>query len=223
MHRKIKGKFCKACWLVALLFFSATFSSQSLADYDSSLIGSWSFDEDDGPLAYDSSGYANDGIIEGADRIIEGISGNALLFDGVDDYIKVPHDDILNANGQITVEAWINGNGAEFSLEKRILPGGIPAGLPKIKVHGDNVYYTFNAGHPDPNIWTAVTNINGSNWITRQHTDNLRNDWQIGFQIVENIVYFVWHTSGEWYGATMGLDGSNFIETKLSSGDHDHI
>jgi hypothetical protein len=37
-----------------------------------------------------------------------GVSGNALEFDGIDDYFEVYHDDYMNVSDELTVSAWVN-------------------------------------------------------------------------------------------------------------------
>ena len=46
-------------------------------------------DEGSGNIIYDSSGNGNNGTIYGA-TWTDGISGTALTFNGVDDYVEVP-------------------------------------------------------------------------------------------------------------------------------------
>jgi len=50
------------------------------------LIGYWKLDENSGTTTADSSGYGNDGILNGA-TWTSGKSGAALSFDGIDDYV----------------------------------------------------------------------------------------------------------------------------------------
>jgi len=50
------------------------------------LVAEWHFDEGSGNIVKDSSGNGNDGIIYGA-TFVDGISGYALNFDGIDDYV----------------------------------------------------------------------------------------------------------------------------------------
>ncbi len=59
-----------------------TIVSEASAD----LLGYWKLDENSGTSTVDSSGYGNDGIINGA-IWTSGKSGSALAFDGVDDYV----------------------------------------------------------------------------------------------------------------------------------------
>lgn len=67
------------------------------------LLAYWKFDEGSGSIASDSSGYGKDGSIYGA-TWTTGKIGNALNFDGSNDWVDVP-DDISPEH--ITLEAWI--------------------------------------------------------------------------------------------------------------------
>ncbi|RLI52602.1 MAG: hypothetical protein DRO93_14770, partial [Candidatus Thorarchaeota archaeon] len=62
----------------------------------------------------DVSGNGNHGEIHGAEWTDEG-----LRFDGMDDHIKVLHSPSLNLMDRFTIEAWVKGKGAEFSLEEK--------------------------------------------------------------------------------------------------------
>ena len=53
---------------------------------DEGLVAHWNFDEGTGSKAYDRSDYINDGKIYGP-KWVQGISGYALRFDGIDDYV----------------------------------------------------------------------------------------------------------------------------------------
>lgn len=77
------------------------------------LVGYWNFDEGSGSTAYDGSGYSNDGAIYGA-TWTSGISGSALYFDGVDDYVMIGDSISLNPS-EITVIVWVKIN--EMSIE----------------------------------------------------------------------------------------------------------
>ena len=77
------------------------------ADSDSTpnIISYWKFDEDSGTTTYDSVG-ANHGTIYGVSWTEDSISGNALSFDGVNDYVSVPDSPTLNPGGELTVSHW---------------------------------------------------------------------------------------------------------------------
>lgn len=68
------------------------------------LIAYWNFNEGSGDVAYDSA-HDSDGNIYGASWT-SGKVGNALSFDGVDDYVEVGDVPILDINSAITLEAW---------------------------------------------------------------------------------------------------------------------
>jgi PKD repeat protein len=74
--------------------------------FDPDLIGYWQMDEDDGSTIFDSSVFDNHGTNIGGTRITEGISGNALSFNGIDEYIEIQDTSVLEPS-EITVETWI--------------------------------------------------------------------------------------------------------------------
>ena len=78
------------------------------------LVGYWSFDEGAGQTAYDASDEGNNGTIHGA-KWTKGKEGSALQFDGVDDYVEVPHDSSL-APPEMTLEMWIKFNNFDKDL-----------------------------------------------------------------------------------------------------------
>ena len=78
-----------------------------LVSPSSSLAGQWSFDEGTGTKIGDTSGNNNNGTIAGA-TWVNGKVGKALSFDGVNDYVEIPYNSILNPKKALTIEAWIN-------------------------------------------------------------------------------------------------------------------
>ena len=76
---------------------------------DPDLVGWWRFDEGSGTTAVDFSGKGNDGTLMGDDtHYVAGKIGMALEFDGVDDFVEVPHAESLMAETEVTVMAWIH-------------------------------------------------------------------------------------------------------------------
>jgi len=69
-------------------------------------IGSWSFSEGSGTLAVDSSGNGCNGTLVNGPAYVAGPAGQALSFDGVDDYVDVPAAPALDTF-PLTVAAWI--------------------------------------------------------------------------------------------------------------------
>lgn len=75
----------------------------------------WHLDEGTGAYANDSSGNNNDGSLMpiypiNVSEWVDGISGSALKFDGIDDYVDCGNDSTLAPMNTITLEAWINTN-----------------------------------------------------------------------------------------------------------------
>jgi len=74
------------------------------------LVGYWRFDEGGGAVANDSSGYGNDGTVyvynQSMANWTTGKFGNALQFDGIDDYVSVPSSASLNLQ-KFTISAWV--------------------------------------------------------------------------------------------------------------------
>ncbi len=79
----------------------------SAAAQDPSLVGWWRLDDAAGTIATDSSGNGNDGDFIGAPTWVAGLIGQAVHFDGDNDWIEVPHDDILCVDNEVTVAAWV--------------------------------------------------------------------------------------------------------------------
>jgi len=73
------------------------------ADPSDGLVGYWNFDEG---TATDQSGNGNHGTKYGGPATVTGISGSALSFDGVDDWIDCGNGASLNPSTAITLAAW---------------------------------------------------------------------------------------------------------------------
>ena len=69
-------------------------------------IAEYHFDENSGTMLGDSSGNNNNGTIHGA-TWTTGISGSALSFDGINDYVNCGDTLTGNVLSQYTVEAWV--------------------------------------------------------------------------------------------------------------------
>jgi len=71
------------------------------------LVAYWSFDNSS-DVGYDDSGNGHQGTNYGATWISDGISGGALDFDGVDDYVNISDaSDFVFANQSLTYTAWV--------------------------------------------------------------------------------------------------------------------
>lgn len=105
--------------LVLLFAFSwpslNSFGNANLSeDYSDNLVAYWNFDEGIGDILYDRSGNGYDGKIYGAKWVV-GIRGEALYFDGVDDYVDI--GDVLDFDGDFTISAWVRTSYLEGQME----------------------------------------------------------------------------------------------------------
>jgi hypothetical protein len=88
--------------------------------FDSSgLVGYWKFDEGSGTTATDSSGHNNTGTLINGPTWTTGKVGNALSFDGVDDYVSTLSNTSLSPS-IATISVWIKPNATQ-STNTRII------------------------------------------------------------------------------------------------------
>jgi len=128
----------------------------------SGLVAEWHFDGN----AQDTSGSGNNGTINGA-TFVQGISGQALSFDGVDDMVVVPHSPSLSLD-KYTVEAWVNELGEPLDIAVILVKRYEPSWMDNYGLYispGGKV----GASSYSPNIWT---------WFSVGRYP-LQNDWQI--------------------------------------------
>jgi len=158
------------------------------------LVGEWDFDEGSGTTAYDSSGFGNDGTINGGATFVPGKLGSALNFDGtgyVNCGLKV--DDVLS--NAITLEAWIKPTGKQR--------GGI--------ISSDVTYYAPHKGY-DFFLWDDGTN-------GRLYTD-FGNGIALGrkwFDIPNTSWYNQWHhVAASWNGNNVRLYVDGMEVTSLT-------
>ena len=121
------------------------------------LVGYWGFEEGVGAIAYDGSGNGNDGTLTNGPSWTQGKVGGALSFDGVNDYVNVPDNDILDLTTTLTIEAWVK----YYSIP------GVPSNTSRIVVKsaggGGTVPYAFSVGHESYN-YLHFQYYDGSSW-----------------------------------------------------------
>jgi len=81
---------------------------------DANTVALWHFDEGSGTTVSDGGGNDNDGTIHGA-TWTTGISGSALSYDGVNDYVEVPYSSTFYPQN-ISIELWVNIHGIQNSV-----------------------------------------------------------------------------------------------------------
>jgi len=105
-----------------------------------SLVGLWHFDETSGTTATDSSG-ANDGTLTNMntpDCWDSGMFGNALSFDGENDYVSVGD---IGVTGDWTVEFWAN-----LACIEKVIYYPIGLSLPTTYTYGPGIFIAFTDG-----------------------------------------------------------------------------
>jgi len=140
----------------------------------SGLAGYWEFDEGTGSIAADSSGNKNDGTLINGPTWTTGKIGNALSFDGVDDYVEVPRSSSLKIGEQITLEAWFYP--FDIRTSKIITHArNIELGVTTYRNYGefevqftDGTSYTLQASSPfanEANKWYHLAGTYDGTWI----------------------------------------------------------
>lgn len=92
----------KQMWYITSVFL---FFSLVVFPVYAELVGYWSFDEEDG--VKDLSGNGHDGILHGNPQYVDGKIGEALEFNGINDYVAIPHDIAISELDALSVAAWI--------------------------------------------------------------------------------------------------------------------
>ena len=78
-----------------------------IAKADPSLVGWWKLDDEKSGEAVDYSGYDNFGTLMGGPQFVPGYYGDALQFDGTDDYVTCGNDASLTNVDSVSVAAWV--------------------------------------------------------------------------------------------------------------------
>jgi len=127
------------------------------------LVGYWNFDEGTGNTAGDSSGNGNDGTIHGASWT-NGVSGGALDFDGINDYVDVSSFD-PSSYGKGTISTWVKLNDLSpstiFGFYRNDANRGVFSYQGDIPDPGTTNPNTFTYGLRKNNVWhtDAYSNI----------------------------------------------------------------
>lgn len=102
--------------IIFLILFLGIFGLASIpkafADISSGLIGYWKFDELSGDIASDSSGHGHSGALINGPTWVTSKMGQALSFDGVDDYVNI--SSLASTNKTYSFSFWIKDNIAEL-------------------------------------------------------------------------------------------------------------
>ncbi len=130
-------------------------------------VGIWRFEEGVGSTVYDYSGYGNNGTLQNfnftpSSGWTTGIIGNALSFDGVDDYVDAGSGASTNfVTDDFTIELWIK---TTYSANQTLVQRGAK------QVRG----YTLMA---DPYVHLLTHQAGTYTYVRSRHTANT-GEWQ---------------------------------------------
>lgn len=91
--------------VLGLFAFGLLIASGHAEIPQSAVVGIWLLDSIDGDTARDSSGNGHDGTVNGGPELVDGNFGNAVRFDGTDDFIDCGTAESLNL-GSFSVSFW---------------------------------------------------------------------------------------------------------------------
>jgi len=145
------------------------------------LVGYWGFDEGSGSIAYDSSGYSNNGSTTMASWT-KGKIGGALSFDGTDDYVDAGNGASLNVTN-ITISSWFK------------VTSYLAASNPRI------ISKPAQAGHSDPyEVYSLqFPTASSFNYTMRISVDGTDYDVDSGLS----------PSTGQWHHGVATFDGTN--------------
>jgi len=179
--------------VIAVLLANTVYAQEMVID---GLVGFWTFDKTTiaGKNVKDLLGN-NDGTINGAPQIVAGKIGDALSFNGKDDFVEVEHDSSLDLKKAITIEFW-------FLLKGKSGDNDYPRPVSKGQSTSDNDGY---------GVW--VKDISGPNDIGFRSVTLAPND--IRSQNVPNYDDDAWHHVMLTYDGEKGklfVDGEKLVD-----------
>ncbi|MDP3697299.1 MAG: LamG domain-containing protein, partial [Candidatus Taylorbacteria bacterium] len=153
------------------------FKAPSSIGLISGLVGSWSFNDSDmaGNTAYDRSGNANNGTLTNGPVRAIGKIGQALNFDGVDDYVNAGRNSILDVgSNNFSVGGWIKTAGnpsaqaGDAGYGLLVTKGSSGVGGKRFGLWGYRITSGFPAFNLDDDVaeeyFEGTTNIDDGNW-----------------------------------------------------------
>jgi len=93
---------------VLVLLVGQGWATEATASEDASFVGWWKMDETSGAAAADSTGHKFHGTLKGGPKWVKGFEGNALKFDGENDYVALQRA-YYNRKGveTVTIAGWV--------------------------------------------------------------------------------------------------------------------
>lgn len=151
------------------------------------LVALLALDETSGTSAPDTSpfGVDNSGTLQNGPQWVPGVFGNAVQFDGIDDYISLSDSDDINlgTHAERTISLWFQVDDASINSRKQVLyeEGGNTRGL-NIYVYDGSLYVGGWNDDANQSGW-------GGTWLATSQIQ-----------------------SGQWHQVTLMLDGTGSVE-----------
>ena len=169
------------------------------------LVGSWSFDEGTGQIAYDASENGNNGTLgastaTGSDdpKWGAGKNGGGMEFDGVDDYVDMGNDASLDITDEITISAWVKPNsitGIHHFIWKNFIY--------QIKTDGTKIRFVYRSAGDTWHGYGIDNAIALEEWRYLTITYTYGNGSSVKIYINGELI------SGSWYAG----DGNSAVDT----------
>ena len=209
--------------LFSFLLFTFYFASTAqIPSYvpTNGLVGYWPFNGN----ANDESGNGNNGVVNGAtltsDRF--GNVGKALSFDGMSNYVEVPHSSTFNFTNKITISLWIKPN-TIFApgVESYVLNKQSNYGASQVGFH---IYYWYNSSLGSM-ITFRCRNGNNSNWggCSYNSLSPFTNTWK-NFILAYDSVSMRIYIDGQFFTSSspenLGYNNASILIGKFISGGY---
>jgi hypothetical protein len=167
-------KFLSVVILVAVFCLIANLDEFGNVEAATGLTAGYSFTEGSGTTTADTSGNNISGTLVNGPTWTTGHSGNALQFDGVNDYVSLGNSATLPMGGSFTVSAWVNESGnpaddgeilskADGTLQFKSSPdtGNRTFGIGFTNTTGSNIQ-RYSSTVRSLNTWYYVTGVYNS-------------------------------------------------------------
>lgn len=161
---------------------------QNLFSVDANTVALWRFNDLSGNVVTDETGV-NNGTTIGT-TITDGKFGKSRYFNGVSDYIKIPHSSILTNFSQLSIEAWI-------------YPTDFDLGC-----WNQNEGIVFKGVETPPAIIDYALRIDRNTDTSCGSATSFRQLKFSGEFDGASVVSPVWHEPNQWYYVVFTYDGS---------------
>jgi len=125
-------------------------------------VGWWKMDEGTGAYSYDSSGNNNTGSLN-SPLWVNGKIGQALKFDGSDDFVNAGTNASLDITSSITLEAWINPTTLSQASSPELIAKSASAYFYRMRFV-DGGYLRFNAYGTSDNLLSSLSTVSANAW-----------------------------------------------------------